>query len=89
MAAPAGQGGGGNGATEVVETVVKDERENIGRNDPCWCGSGQEVQEVPRGLTAVPAGFHLTFSVERGCADASMRSAKKYKTFHPYRDGRH
>ena len=21
---------------------------NIGRNDPCWCGSGQEVQEVPR-----------------------------------------
>src|SRR5262249_46711669 len=26
-------GVGGNGATEVVETVVKDERENIGRND--------------------------------------------------------
>jgi preprotein translocase subunit SecA len=35
--------GGGNGAPppEAIETVVKDERENIGRNDPCWCGSGK------------------------------------------------
>ena len=24
---------------EPVETVVKDEHDNIGRNDPCWCGS--------------------------------------------------
>ena len=39
-------------AAEVVETVVKDEHDNIGRNDPCWCGVGQEVQEVPRGLSA-------------------------------------
>ena len=39
----------GNGAGgEVVETVVKDEHDKIGRNDPCWCGSRQEVQEVPR-----------------------------------------
>ena len=35
---------------EVIETVVKDEHDKIGRNDPCWCGSRQEVQEVPRGL---------------------------------------
>jgi preprotein translocase subunit SecA len=36
--APAGNG-------EVVETVVKDEKENIGRNDPCWCGSGKKYKK--------------------------------------------
>jgi preprotein translocase subunit SecA len=35
----------GNGAPEVVETVVKDEREDIGRNDPCWCGSGKKYKK--------------------------------------------
>jgi len=44
VAAPAGQGGG-NGATEVVETVVNDEHANIGRNDPCWCGSGKKFKK--------------------------------------------
>jgi preprotein translocase subunit SecA len=37
----------GNGAPvpEAIETVVKDEREkNIGRNDPCWCGSGKKYK---------------------------------------------
>jgi preprotein translocase subunit SecA len=34
---------GGNG--EVVETVVKEEREKIGRNDPCWCGSGKKYKK--------------------------------------------
>jgi preprotein translocase subunit SecA len=39
-------GGGGAPAPEVVETVVKDEREkNIGRNDPCWCGSGKKYKK--------------------------------------------
>ncbi|HYH54854.1 MAG TPA: preprotein translocase subunit SecA [Solirubrobacterales bacterium] len=33
----------GNG--EVVETVVKDEKESIGRNDPCWCGSGKKYKK--------------------------------------------
>jgi preprotein translocase subunit SecA len=40
--------GAGNGAPspEVVETVVKDEREKeIGRNDPCWCGSGKKFKK--------------------------------------------
>ncbi|HET9161904.1 MAG TPA: preprotein translocase subunit SecA [Solirubrobacterales bacterium] len=39
--------GGGNGAPtpEVIETVVKDEHENIGRNDPCWCGSGKKYKK--------------------------------------------
>jgi preprotein translocase subunit SecA len=29
----------------VVETVRNDERENIGRNDPCWCGSGKKFKK--------------------------------------------
>ena len=33
----------GNG--EVVETVVNDEKESIGRNDPCWCGSGKKYKK--------------------------------------------
>jgi len=24
------------------ETVVKDDKDKIGRNDPCWCGSGKK-----------------------------------------------
>ena len=27
------------------ETVVKDEQEKIGRNDPCWCGSGKKYKK--------------------------------------------
>jgi preprotein translocase subunit SecA len=41
--AAADAGAPGNG--EVVETVVKDEKENIGRNDPCWCGSGKKYKK--------------------------------------------
>jgi preprotein translocase subunit SecA len=26
-------------------TVVKDDREKIGRNDPCWCGSGKKYKK--------------------------------------------
>jgi preprotein translocase subunit SecA len=25
--------------------VVKSEHENIGRNDPCWCGSGKKFKK--------------------------------------------
>ncbi len=38
----------GNGAPGPVEnpsTKVNDERENIGRNDPCWCGSGKKYKK--------------------------------------------
>jgi preprotein translocase subunit SecA len=36
---------GGNGATsENPETVVKSDRDKIGRNDPCWCGSGKKYK---------------------------------------------
>jgi preprotein translocase subunit SecA len=39
--------GQGNGAPSVYEqeTVVKDEKEKIGRNDPCWCGSGKKYKK--------------------------------------------
>jgi preprotein translocase subunit SecA len=37
--------GPGNGGSDVVETVVKDEHEKIGRNDPCWCGSGKKFKK--------------------------------------------
>jgi preprotein translocase subunit SecA len=41
--AAAGAAAPGNG--EVVETVVKDEHEKLGRNDPCWCGSGKKYKK--------------------------------------------
>jgi preprotein translocase subunit SecA len=41
--AAAGAGSPANG--EVVETVVKGEHDNIGRNDPCWCGSGKKYKK--------------------------------------------
>jgi len=41
--AAADAGSPGNG--EIVETVVKDDKENIGRNDPCWCGSGKKFKK--------------------------------------------
>jgi preprotein translocase subunit SecA len=37
--------GPGNGGSDVVETVVKDEHDKIGRNDPCWCGSGKKFKK--------------------------------------------
>jgi len=37
----AAAGGNGGGATT---TVVKSEHESIGRNDPCWCGSGKKFK---------------------------------------------
>jgi preprotein translocase subunit SecA len=45
-AAPAGAGAGGDGRGDpVTGTRVKDEREKIGRNDPCWCGSGKKYKK--------------------------------------------
>jgi len=47
-AAPAAAAAGaGNGAAEGVNpaTVVKTDQEKIGRNDPCWCGSGKKYKK--------------------------------------------
>jgi preprotein translocase subunit SecA len=41
----AAAGAGSAGTGEVVETVVKDEHDKIGRNDPCWCGSGKKYKK--------------------------------------------
>jgi preprotein translocase subunit SecA len=32
-------------APKPVETRVLDEHERIGRNDPCWCGSGKKYKK--------------------------------------------
>jgi preprotein translocase subunit SecA len=40
--ATAAMGGGGAVATKPV---VKSDHENIGRNDPCWCGSGKKYKK--------------------------------------------
>jgi preprotein translocase subunit SecA len=33
------------GLEQAVETRRVDEREQIGRNDPCWCGSGKKFKK--------------------------------------------
>jgi preprotein translocase subunit SecA len=39
--------GGGTPPAQPAETGtrVKDEHEKIGRNDPCWCGSGKKYKK--------------------------------------------
>jgi preprotein translocase subunit SecA len=39
------QAGNGGGTIPEQETVVKDEKDKIGRNDPCWCGSGKKYKK--------------------------------------------
>jgi preprotein translocase subunit SecA len=46
---PAGVAAGADGAEEYaalpeVETRHVEERDKIGRNDPCWCGSGKKYK---------------------------------------------
>jgi preprotein translocase subunit SecA len=44
--ATAAVAGGGAVATPVSpRPIVKSEHENIGRNDPCWCGSGKKFKK--------------------------------------------
>ena len=45
-ASPSGGGGGNGGASENPETVVKADRDKIGRNDPCWCGSARSTRSA-------------------------------------------
>jgi preprotein translocase subunit SecA len=45
--APVDDDGGGAPVPEeplVNVPVVKDEHAKVGRNDPCWCGSGQKFK---------------------------------------------
>jgi preprotein translocase subunit SecA len=36
---------GGGAVATGPKQIVKSERENIGRNDPCWCGSGKKFKK--------------------------------------------
>jgi preprotein translocase subunit SecA len=45
-AAPAATAATATGAAaQAAGTVVKSEREKLGRNDPCWCGSGKKYKK--------------------------------------------
>src|SRR5439155_12036259 len=37
-------GGGGGGDAVATRPLVKSEQEQLGRNDPCWCGSGKKFK---------------------------------------------
>jgi preprotein translocase subunit SecA len=40
-----GTAGDGRASDENPATVVKSDREKVGRNDPCWCGSGKKYKK--------------------------------------------
>jgi preprotein translocase subunit SecA len=46
-AVPAGAGAATatGAAAQAAGTVVKSDREKLGRNDPCWCGSGKKYKK--------------------------------------------
>jgi preprotein translocase subunit SecA len=37
--------GGSTSTAGAPKPIVKSDRENIGRNDPCWCGSGKKFKK--------------------------------------------
>jgi preprotein translocase subunit SecA len=37
--------GGSTTTAGAPKPIVKSDRENIGRNDPCWCGSGKKFKK--------------------------------------------
>jgi preprotein translocase subunit SecA len=39
------ENGAGNGAPVAVQQRRTDEHETLGRNDPCWCGSGKKFKK--------------------------------------------
>jgi preprotein translocase subunit SecA len=36
---------GGGGAAVATQQRVTSEQEKLGRNDPCWCGSGKKFKK--------------------------------------------
>jgi preprotein translocase subunit SecA len=38
-------GGGSTSTSAGPRQIVKSDKENIGRNDPCWCGSGKKFKK--------------------------------------------
>jgi preprotein translocase subunit SecA len=45
VAGAAALGLGGSTSTMAPQTVVASEKDKIGRNDPCWCGSGKKFKK--------------------------------------------
>jgi preprotein translocase subunit SecA len=45
VAGAAAIGTGGSSSTATSRTVVASPQEKIGRNDPCWCGSGKKFKK--------------------------------------------
>src|SRR3954452_16868731 len=37
--------GGGTTTAGAPKPIVKSDKENVGRNDPCWCGSGKKFKK--------------------------------------------
>jgi preprotein translocase subunit SecA len=44
-ATPVGGGGGAVLTSAPQEQIVRSEQEKVGRNDPCWCGSGKKFKK--------------------------------------------
>ena len=40
----AGGIGSGGGSVATQQRVTSDREKNVGRNDPCWCGSGKKFK---------------------------------------------
>ena len=55
--------GGGSVATPIQATKVNAEHENLGRNDPCWCGSGKKYAPPSRRYELGSAGNYRAGSV--------------------------
>jgi preprotein translocase subunit SecA len=43
--ATAAVAGGGRSQTGATQTVTRSEEQKLGRNDPCWCGSGKKFKK--------------------------------------------
>ena len=39
-----GRDGSGGGSVATQQRVTSDREKNVGRNDPCWCGSGKKFK---------------------------------------------
>ncbi len=87
-AAAAGEQASGNGHAEAVEQPVieqrrVDEQHQVGRNDPCWCGSGKKFKRCHGALTGISpercaAGCHrLTKAPERWRRAQELRPLRR------------
>lgn len=63
----------------TLERFLPVERTDLGRNDPCWCGSGRKYKVCHRGQETLPLeqrGMWLYTKVQAVLADQPWRSAR-------------